>query len=171
MLQLYPGDDKSTLPSILSIIFPYLLLYYTYNTLKYTLKILNSSGYVLALEDAINRLLGENLFIEYTASHPENKLTASRRIESFLDFFKSQDFYGGIIQIAFILPIGVFAGRMYCNALRNFDTWKQIVLLILLGLEIAANIFTLWLMKGRVEESKRKIINYWISGNNESELN
>lgn len=103
-------SNNSFLKTILPIILPFLLLYYAYNTLKYTLHVMEYRGHAYVIEKRINNLLKENILVENQAiifSKSKNLKTA----------LISRAVYGGILQIAFIVPISCFIGIGFRNAL------------------------------------------------------
>lgn len=146
----------SSFSDYLAIIMPFIMMYYSFNILKYTLKVLEYRGFALAIEEYVNRILGSKVLSENTLC------TLNRGLKNLNPYMRGV--YGALAQIAFIVPIGFFSMYFFRNALMNLNEMSEGVKVFIatcLGIALLVNLYLGILCVGMTRHTRDKVIKFW----------
>lgn len=125
----------------LAIIFPFFLLYNLYNTIKYTVVVLEYSAYATFLEEKINKMFSEVILIEITH----------------FNRFNNKYVYGGVVQLAFHIPIIIFSLYFFYIEIQKgtLNNWISSLLILFLIIAIIVIIYlSILLVIGKKQAQK-----------------
>ena len=103
----------------IAVVLPYLLLYHFYNTIKYTATVSELVGYLCALENRMNALLGTRIYLEYSYILSNQ----GRR--------NWHVWYGGAFQSVILFPICVMVAFLFKEAICNLN-WHWLINVVLI---------------------------------------
>lgn len=116
--------NKTEIVAYFAIIFVFLLLYYTYNTIKYTIRICELRGQAITLEKRMNSMLKE-------AVYSENILS----IEA-TPIWYNKFFYGVVLQTVFIIPVICFCGYILFKSINVLELSKGVIIVIVISMSV-----------------------------------